>query len=305
MRSLPLVQPDAGDAVPPPFARIGIVGLGLIGGSLALACRRAWPSCLVVGVDRRDALERAMVRHAIDVGGDHLGMLSGVDVVVLAAPVAANLALLAQLDEHVPDEAVVTDVGSAKRAMMDAARALPARMRFVGGHPLAGAARAGIEHGGPDLFVGRPWFLTPEDGVPSAVTAMLGALVAGLGARPHVMAAAAHDRLMAAMSHLPQLVASALMAVVGDRAGDAALAWAGRGLRDTTRLASSPADVWGDVCATNADEIGEALDALVATLSALRADLAGGAALQQTFSRAQHWREVLERLAAQPPVQGS
>jgi prephenate dehydrogenase len=290
-----VVQPAAIQAEPPPFARVGIVGLGLVGGSLGLACRRAWPSCLVVGVDRNDVLEQAMVRYAIDVGADDLGMLAGVDLVVLAAPVEANRSLLAQLERHVEGEALVTDVGSTKRAMITAAAALPERLRFVGGHPLAGAARAGIEYGGADLFLGRPWFLTPGPGAPAESVERLSALVRGVGAQPEVIGAEAHDRLMAALSQLPQLVGSALMAVVGERAGEDALAWAGRGLRDTTRLASSPAHVWADVCATNADEIGAALDALVAVLTALRVDLPEGRVLQDLFGRAHHWREILER----------
>ena len=112
MRSLPVIQPGVSDASPPPFARIGIVGLGLIGGSLALACRRRWPQALVIGVDRNDVLEAAVVRHAIDVAADDLDMLAGAELVVLAAPVEANLALLARLDAHVEGEALVTDVGN-------------------------------------------------------------------------------------------------------------------------------------------------------------------------------------------------
>jgi prephenate dehydrogenase len=299
-RQLPLVQPEAASTPPLPFARIGIVGVGLIGGSLGLACRQTWPSCLVIGIDRNDALERAMVRSAIDVGADDLGMVAGADLVVLAAPVEANLSLLARLDAHVEGEAVITDVGGTKRAMVRAARGLPERLRFVGGHPLAGAARAGIEYGGADLFTGRPWFLTPAPNAAGDATERLAALIAGIGARPEPIDADAHDRLMAALSHLPQLAGSALMAVVGERAGEGALAWAGRGLKDTTRLATSPAHVWRDVCATNADQLGDALDALIATLSSLRADLARGNALEDVFGRAQRWRDALERAGGGP-----
>lgn len=294
MRSLPLIQPGAQDASPPPFSRIGIVGLGLIGGSLALACRRRWPTALVIGVDRNDALEAAMVRHAIDVAADDLGMLAGAEVVVLAAPVEANLALLAELEAHVEGEALVTDVGSTKRVIVEAARALPARLPFIGGHPLAGAARSGIEHGAAELFEGRPWLLTPEPRVPAVLVDRLAGFVSALGAHPRAVSADEHDRLMAALSHLPQLAASALMDVVGERAGTDGLALAGRGLRDTTRLASSPGHVWADVCATNADHIGEALDALIDALRALRTGLHDAQAVEDAFARAQRWRDRLE-----------
>nr|MCU0256171.1 prephenate dehydrogenase/arogenate dehydrogenase family protein [Vicinamibacterales bacterium] len=276
MKTLPIIQPATGDdGAPPPFARIAVVGLGLIGGSLALACRRRWPKSLVIGVDRNDVLEVAMVRHAIDVAADDLGMLAGADLVVLAAPVETNVALLARLEAHVEGEALVTDVGSTKRVMVEAARVLPDRLQFVGGHPLAGAARAGIEHGAPEMFHGRPWFLTPVAETPAGALDRLSAFVEALGGVPRVLSPDAHDRLVAAISHLPQLVASALMTVVGDRAGEDGLALAGRGLRDTTRLASSPGHVWADVCATNADHIGEGLDALIETLATLRRDLRG------------------------------
>jgi len=296
-RTIPVVQPGTTPgALPPVFERIGIVGLGLIGGSIALACRRTWPTCLVIGVDRNEVIERAVVRHAIDVAADDLGMLREAQLVVLAAPVLQNVALLATLPEHVPGAAIVTDVGSTKRAMGAAAAALPARLRFIGGHPLAGAARAGIDHASPDIFQGRPWILTP---VGTATTSGdldgLVAWVRALGADPRVMPADAHDRLMAFVSHLPQLTASALMRVIGEAAGGEGLALAGRGLADTTRLASSPASVWADICASNADEIGAALDALVATLQELRAHLHDPGTVERVFAAAAAWRRHLGR----------
>src|SRR5215831_4171036 len=141
-KSLPLIQP--GRPFPssgtPVFDKIGIVGLGLIGGSIALAARQLWPKALVIGVDGKDVLETAMRLHAIDVAADDLIVLAEADVVILAAPVRQNIALLEQLDENVKQAAVVTDAGSTKRAIVDAARALPPRLTFIGGHPLGGAA---------------------------------------------------------------------------------------------------------------------------------------------------------------------
>ncbi len=296
MAEIPVIQPGrvAASADPPPFAHIGIVGLGLIGGSLALACRRRWPQALVIGVDRNEVLEAATGRHAIDVAADDLGMLAGADLVVLAAPVETNLALLPQLESHVAGEAIVTDVGSTKRAVVDAARTLPARLRFVGGHPLAGAARSGIEHGAPEMFERRPWLLTPAAGTSRDALERVTAWVAAIGARPQLMDPDEHDRLMAALSHLPQIVVTTLMKVVGERAGEAGLALAGRGLRDTTRLASSPGRVWADVCATNAEYIGEALDDLIGELAALRASLRDAGAVDALFAEGQRWRDRLD-----------
>jgi prephenate dehydrogenase len=286
LKELPIVQPPRPAVREPIFAKIGIVGLGLIGGSIALASRALWPTSLVIAVDNKDVLETAMRLHAIDVAADDLIVLAEADLVVLAAPVKQNIAILAELDEHVRTPAVVTDVGSTKREIAAAARDLPDRFVFVGGHPLAGAARGGLEHARPDLFKDRPWILTGAHD-------RLRAFVEALGARPKTMAADAHDRLVAFLSHLPQVAASALMHVVGEHVGADGLKLAGRGLADTTRLASSPADIWKDIAATNADEIGPAIDELVHVLQSIRADLTTGGRLEEVFEDAARWRREL------------
>src|SRR5262245_40932844 len=134
---LPVIQPGqpgrAATAAPPVFEKIGIVGLGLIGGSIALASRQLWPTSLVIAVDNKDVLETAMRLHAIDVAADDLIVLAEADLVILAAPAKQNIALLRELDEYVRTPAVVTDTTSTKREIVDAARALPSRFTFVGG----------------------------------------------------------------------------------------------------------------------------------------------------------------------------
>jgi prephenate dehydrogenase len=298
MQQLPVVQPGRRDATPPIFAKVGIVGLGLIGGSIALRSRELWPSSLVIAVDNKDVLETAMRLHAIDVAADDPVVLAEADLVVLAAPVLQNIEIIGTLDDHVRQPAVVTDTGSTKREIVAAARALPPRFAFVGGHPLAGGAKGGLEHARPDLFAGRPWLLTPDtDGALQSSSAVerLSSFVSALGAVPKIVAVDAHDHLVAFLSHLPQLTASALMQVVGDAVGREGLELAGRGLADTTRLASSPADIWTDIAATNADEIGRALDMLIAQLEELRGDLKSGERLGDVFSAAARWRERLPK----------
>jgi prephenate dehydrogenase len=309
-KSLPVIQPgrpgpDSG--APPIFDKIGIVGVGLIGGSIALAARQLWPKALVIGVDNKDVLETAMRMHAIDVAADDLIVLAEADLVILAAPVKVNIGLLAELDENVRQPAVITDTGSTKREIVAAAASLPARFTFVGGHPLAGAAKGGLEHARPDLFSGRPWLLTaseshggsertrPTSDAGGAALAKLTEFVQALGAVPRVIGGQAHDRMLAFLSHLPQLTASALMQVVGDAVGQDGLALAGRGLADTTRLASSPPDIWRDITATNADEIGPALDALIALLQDLRRDLPDGDRLADVFADAARWRAGIRK----------
>src|SRR5215471_160083 len=145
MQKLPVIQPTLKpDGHPPVFEKIGIVGLGLIGGSIALAARQLWPGSLVIGVDNKDVLEIAMRLHAIDVAADDLILLAEADVVILAAPARQNMTLLGELDENVRRPAVITDTSGTKRAIVESARALPARFTFVGGHPLGGGAHGGL-----------------------------------------------------------------------------------------------------------------------------------------------------------------
>jgi len=188
---------------------------------------------------------------------------------------------------------VVTDTGSTKRDIVARAAGLPSRLTFVGGHPLGGAAVGGIEHARADLFRTRPWIFTPPDDTASDALRRLTAFASALGSSPSVLTPEEHDRALAYLSHLPQLAASALMAVVGHGVGADGLALAGRGLVDTTRLASSPSDIWRDIAASNADQIAPALDRLIEVLTALRADLDGGSRLAEVFAEAARWREQL------------
>jgi prephenate dehydrogenase len=166
-------------------------------------------------------------------------------------------------------------------------------MAFIGGHPIGGAERGGFGFARPDLFRSKPWIFTPSPSSPSSFLDALYDFVRGLGARPATMDAEMHDRLMAYVSHLPQLTASVLMEVVGRAAANDGLRFAGRGLTDSTRLASSPASVWREICAANADDIGPALDELIARLTELRADLQSGRTVDDVFGAAARWRAAL------------
>ena len=295
-KTLPMIQPGAANGSPPIFEKVAIIGLGLIGGSIALAVRQHWPSSLVIGLDRKEVLEKAMVLHAIDVAADDPVVIAEADLVILAAPVQQNIERLAELDRYVTTPAVVTDVGSTKRTTVEAARILPSRFTFVGGHPLGGAPRGGIEYARPDLFVDRPWLFTPEGDDAAAVLERLCSFVRVLGAKPQMIDPAEHDQLLAVVSHLPQLTVSALMHVVGSTAKERGLALTGRGLFDATRLASSPADIWRDICRSNADLIGAALDDLIHELEALRRGLESSVEVDRVFESAGAWRSRLTTL---------
>jgi prephenate dehydrogenase len=271
--------------------------VGLIGGSIALGVRERWPSVRVYGIDRPAVLTHASSGGAIDSGFAALADLPPVDLVVLAAPVRQNTRLLTELPAPVRAQALVTDVGGTKRDAVKAAGVAGAPLRFIGGHPLGGAEQGGFGFARPDLFAGRPWILTPHDtsAGSEADAARLAAFVSGLGARPVLMSAEEHDRVMAFVSHLPQLATSALMEVVGSAVHADGLRVAGRGLIDSTRLASSPASVWKDVCITNADAIRAALDLLIDRLGDLRADLGRGDVMESVFADAARWRGELIR----------
>ncbi len=276
------------------FQRIGIVGVGLIGGSIAFAARRMFPSSIVVGVDTDDVVDAARQLGALHEGASGLGVLSGCDLVVLSAPVRQNVGVLARLGAYVSAPALITDTGSTKRAMIAAACLLPAHLAFIGGHPLAGAARGGLEASRADLFERRPWLLTVDNTVARDTVDRLSRFITALGATPVEIDPVVHDRVLAFTSHLPQLTASALMHVVGEAVGDAGLRFSGGGLSDTTRVAGSPAAIWADICATNADEILPALDQLISTLHQLRTNLATDAPIDPLFANAQRWRNKIK-----------
>ncbi|HVG55718.1 MAG TPA: prephenate dehydrogenase/arogenate dehydrogenase family protein [Vicinamibacterales bacterium] len=277
----------------PPFKTLSVVGLGLIGGSIALAVRERWPGVRIAGVDRKAVLAHALGSGAIDRSADSAADVADADLIILAAPVRQNLKLLAEIAQRLPSTTIVTDVGSTKQSIVNAAAALSCTGSFVGGHPIGGAEQGGFGFARPDLFRHRPWIFTPGPSTPATVLERVFDFARGLGARPSSMDAAEHDRVMAFLSHLPQLAASALMDVIGSSAGENGLRLAGRGLVDTTRLASSPPDTWRDVCATNAQAVGEALDVLIDRLSDLRADLQSGEAVTRVFTEAARWRAEL------------
>ena len=239
---------------------VAIVGLGLVGGSLARALTRA--GYTVVGVDRAAALRRARTAGAIaETAASVEAAAARSDLLVLAAPPKANRALLRRAVGASPRRLVITDVSSVKRDIVAEAK----RLRypgFVGGHPLAGNEGSGFGASSADLFRGCAWVLTPEGASPRAVAVVRG-VARAVGARPATMTAADHDRALAFLSHVPQIVAWALLAAARDDAvARRALALAGPGFRDMTRLASSPRPLWREILGQNRGDIKRALAGL-------------------------------------------
>jgi len=269
-----------------PFRRIGIVGLGLIGGSIARAARRAWPRVEIVAVDRRPVIQAALrqelvqeYRHAVDA-------LVDVELIVLAAPVPAIINLIDRC-AAARLRAVITDVGSTKRQIVQAAARR--HLSFVGGHPIAGAAYGGLEHARADLFDQRPWLIVADAAADRAAVDRVEMFARGLGASAARTDADTHDRVMAYVSHLPQLIASALMHTAASHVGIDGLAMSGRGFADMTRLASSPGDVWEGILATNEDFVREALAAFLRALPSIGSDADGRPGADELFRHANDW----------------
>lgn len=240
------------------FERAAIIGIGLIGGSFALAGREAGVLGEVVGVARseRTLLEAVHVGAADSSTADATEAVRGADLVYIATPVAAIARVLRQIAPALEPGCIVTDAGSTKRGVMEAARALPDSVSFVGGHPMAGSEQAGVSAARPHLFHGRTYLLTPSAGAHEALERMR-AVVYAIGARPVVVDAQTHDRLLARTSHLPHVVAAALCSALGETCDEPD--FIGDGLRDTTRIAAGPAEVWREILLTNADEVVAAL----------------------------------------------
>ncbi len=236
--------------------RLGIVGLGLIGGSLAAAAR-ARLGARVVAVDRAEVLAAPGARELSDerVSSDESGWgeaLRSTDLVVLAAPVGA---ILEVLPEALGSGVTVTDCGSTKRRIARRAQQVAGGERFVPGHPMAGAPAGGLANARGDLFVGRRWIVCPEGGEPQRVAAVVD-LAQGVGAEVVEMTAVEHDRVVALTSHVPQILSSAL-AVLGDRRQ--ALSGVGPAYLSATKRAGGQERMWADIFATNHDEIAAAL----------------------------------------------
>jgi prephenate dehydrogenase len=263
------------------FKHIVIAGVGLIGGSFALVARRAGIAERITGWDTREVLDEACARGVIDApeASFESGGVCDADLVYLAAPVGAILSVLRTRGGSFKAGAIVTDAGGTKREICRVAReALPSRVSFVGGHPMAGSHRAGLEHADADLFQGAPYALVVDEArnESSGVLRVVEEIVRDIGAGPVKLTAQEHDRAVARVSHAPQLLATALACAVARRRNGADLLLAGSGFSEMVRLAASRWSVWEDICRTNADEITLALDEVIGEIEAARSSITSG-----------------------------
>ena len=270
-----------------PFGRIGIVGLGLIGGSVALAARRTWPDISIVGFDRHPPTAAAARQRVVNQTVEQLTDLDGADLLLFAVPVSVVIDLLPAVSRF-SHPCVITDVGSTKRDIMKVATSVGLGT-FIGGHPMAGSERGGLDHATPDLFQRRPWLLVAQVSTTEPAR-RVERFVSALGALPHWMDAEHHDRAIAFVSHLPQLVSVAIMNAAAGALDARGLAAGGRAFDEMTRLASSPPDLWEGILTKNADFVAEALAAFMNGLPA-RENLTDPNWIRDTFERAAAARE--------------
>lgn len=252
-------DPDLRVASLPP-STVAIVGLGLMGGSLALALRQHNPAHTIIGITRsRATLDAASERGAIDLASDQLEAAQSAELIVLAAPVRTILAQLPQVGALARDGALVLDLGSTKRAIVRAMDALPDRLAAVGGHPMCGKEVTGFDAAEATLYRDKVFALVPTARTTPAAMDTARALAQAIGSRRVELGAERHDRIVASISHLPYVVASNLVSTVDAFAAEDPLAWqlASSGFRDTSRLAASDVQMMLDILMTNSENVAD------------------------------------------------
>jgi len=253
---------------------VAIFGVGLIGGSFALALRKAGFTGRIIGVSSDETIRTALALNVVDEAMGAEQAAAQADLLYLAQPIHRIIDSLAELDAWVDPEALITDAGSTKQAIVECAGRVISRSQFLGGHPMAGRERRGVEAAEANLFQGRPYVLTPRSPAELETPAARDFLswIPRIGSFPVILEPEEHDRTVAFTSHLPQLASTALAAMMEEGA-EAKTGVFGPALADSTRLALSSFDIWGDIIETNQHQIAVALDNYIAKLEQFRSSL--------------------------------
>lgn len=281
-------------------ARVAILGLGLIGGSLGLALRSSAPGKVhVVGYARRaETGELALSMGAVDSMAATLQLaVSDADFVFLCTPVLQMPPMALSVLPHMKPGSVLTDVGSTKRWFADSLRPLlPTGVHYIGGHPMAGLEKSGLAAAMPDLFRDRWYLFTPSADTPQVLLSQLRHLVELTGAMTAILDEQKHDQMTAVISHVPHVAAAALVHLLKKEMNPAETArFIGGGFRDTTRIASSDADMWADICMTNSENIAAGLDDLACVVAEVSRRIRAGDrdGIHDYFSEAKRLRNTL------------
>lgn len=254
------------------FNRILIIGVGLIGGSLGLALKRKGFKGTIVGVDDSEILERAVARKILDEAffkGELEKAAGDADLIFICTPIDIILKILQTIGQYVKGDCLITDVGSTKRKIIETANIyLPAGCDFIGGHPMAGSELKGVDAADPFLFENTTYVLTPVRPISESKRSAFGELLESIGAKVLLLQPSLHDEIAAAVSHLPQMAAMALMSLAARRQSESPhfLKMAAGGFRDMTRIASSPYGIWEHILQTNVDMILKYIDEYIEEL---------------------------------------
>lgn len=258
---------------------IGIIGLGLIGGSLSMAIKKNFPALKIIGVDDKQSTDYALSIHSIDKCFSIENVSKCVeiaDIIFLCTPINKILNLIPVIAKSVKPGTLITDVGSTKRTIVKhAQKYFPDDVYFIGGHPMTGSESSGITSADPMMFENAVYALTPSQHIPQELIRYLGTLLETIGAQVYFLSPALHDKIAAGVSHLPQLLAVTLINLIARHQTTSThyLKLAAGGFRDLTRIASSPYDIWEDIIKTNGDEMSLYIEEFICQLQKLKRKL--------------------------------
>jgi prephenate dehydrogenase len=243
------------------FKKITIIGVGLIGGSLGLALKKKNPKFKITGIDKLEIIEKAIARGAIDEGTINLeNGIKEADIIIIATPVKTIVDLLPRINPFIKKGCIVTDTGSTKGQIVEKANKILSKdVYFVGGHPIAGSEKYGIDSADPHLFQDKTYILTPTNDTNLLALKKIFLLIKIINAKRLILDPLEHDRIVGAVSHLPQIMAVSLTNMIGELGqqenNDNYFKAIGEGFKDMTRIASSPYQMWEDICETNQENI--------------------------------------------------
>jgi prephenate dehydrogenase len=281
------------------FKKITIIGVGLIGGSLGLALKEKHLNFKIVGIDKQEIIEKAITRGAIDEGTVNIEEgTKEADIIIIATPVKTILAILTQIAPFLKKGCLVTDTGSIKQQIVQkASKVLSKDVFFIGGHPMAGSEKYGIESAEPYLFHNKTYILTPA---PKSNLALkkISLLIKMIGANELILEPIEHDRIVSAVSHLPQIIAVSLINTIGElslrRNSNNYFKAIGEGFKDMTRIASSPYKMWEGICDNNQENILEMIQEFKNYLEVIEDKLKNNPnSLKEEFQKAKKLRESL------------
>lgn len=282
------------------FKKITIIGVGLIGGSLGLALKEKHLNFKIVGIDKQEIIEKAIARGAIDEGTVNLEEgIKEADIIIIATPVKTILNILTQINPFLKKGCLVTDTGSTKKQIVQKANKILSKdIFFIGGHPMAGSEECGIESADPYLFHNKTYILTPALKSNLRALKKVSLLIKMIGAKKLILDPLEHDRIVSAVSHLPQIIAVSLINTIGELAlrgnNYNYFKAVGEGFKDMTRIASSPYKMWEDICDTNQENILEIIQEFKNYLEVIEHKLKNNPnSLKEEFQKASKIRETL------------